>query len=362
MQHGSIRRSKRQSREEQEQEQASMTGIPDTSTQTNRFLTLPELVSTSGSLPVEQPFDPEAGVTVAVPPGEGPGWWVGAPGAFWDGAAFYLAFRTRRPQPERGGMFQIARSVDGETFDIVATIRKEDLGAPSIERGAIVQTGDGRWRLYLSFVDPADDRWRIDLLEADTPEHLSAANRLPILTAADIGGEGVKDPWVCQIGETWHMLASFAPTPTGDVDRETMHGTRDIYNTGTSKSLTGLATSPDGIAWTWQGAVFEPSTSGWDAYAARINTVYVRDGAFIALYDGSRSVQENYEERCGIATSTDFRSWARVSVDGPAVGPNGGPGSVRYAEAVQTAGWTRVFYEYTRPDGSHELRTILIDR
>ena len=61
-----------------------------------------------------QPFDPEAGVRVFQPEGEGQGWWVGAPSAFWDGDTYHLAFRTRRPQPERGGLFQIARGTDGE--------------------------------------------------------------------------------------------------------------------------------------------------------------------------------------------------------------------------------------------------------
>lgn len=308
-----------------------------------------------------QPFDPEAGVPVIQPEGVGGGWWVGAPSVYWDGATYHLAFRTRRPQPERGGLFQVARSDDGERFEIVTSIRKEDLGTSSIERGALLQTDDGMWRLYLSFVDPADGRWRIDLIEAASPESLDASRRRPILTAADIGGEGVKDPWICRVGSTWHMIVSFAPTPEGDVAPDDMHGTRDIYNTGTSKSLSGLATSEDGLSWQWQGAIFEPSESGWDTYAARINTVYRHDGAFAGLYDGSKSVAENYEERCGLAMSSDLRSWNRVSTDGPAAGPNGGPGSVRYAEAVQGSDWVRFYYEYTRPDGSHELRTVRVD-
>jgi hypothetical protein len=308
---------------------------------------------------IDRPFDPDSGVVVFSPQGEGPGWWVGAPSAVWDGSEFFLSFRTRRPQPERGGLFQIARSSDGVSFEIIASIRKEELGTSSIERGALLKTDD-TWRLYLSYVDPTDDRWRIDLIEADRPGNLSASNRVPILGAADIGAEGVKDPWVCQVNDVWHMIVSYAPTPAGDVSRDEMHGTRDIYNTGTSKSLTGLATSNNGIDWEWQGSIFEPGNTGWDEYAARINTVYREGSQFIGLYDGSKSVQENYEERCGAATSTDLRTWNRVSTNGPIVGPNGGPGSVRYVESVQSPDWTRFYYEYTRPDGSHELRTVLV--
>lgn len=309
-----------------------------------------------------QPFDPEAGTAVITPEGTGKGWWVGAPSVYWDGSAYWLAFRTRRPQPERGGLFQIARSSDGESFEVVCSIRKEDIGTSSIERGALLQGDDGRWKLYLSFVDPEDGRWRIDLIEADDPSAFDATQRTPILTAADIAGEGIKDPWVCKVGDVWHMIVSYAPTPEGGIDAEAMHGTRDIYNTGTSKSLTGLATSEDGLAWTWHGTILEPSEDGWDAYAARINTVYQQDGTFVGLYDGSKSVEENYEERCGLAVSGDLKSWTRLSTDGPAAGPNGGTGSVRYAEAVQGPGWVRFYYEYTRQDGSHELHTVLVDQ
>ncbi len=339
-----------------------MTGISHGAAQRNRVfdpsdIAPPALADVTPFLP----FDPEAGVPVVQPEGEGSGWWVGAPSVFWDGAAYHLAFRTRRPQPERGGLFQIARSEDGERFEIVTSIRKEDLGTSSIERGALLQTEAGTWRLYLSFVDPEDDRWRIDMMEAETPEALDPSKRVPILTAADIGGEGVKDPWICRVGSTWHMIASFVPTPEGDVAPEAMHGTRDIYNTGISKSLSGLATSEDGLSWDWHGAILEPSESGWDAYAARINTVYRQEGRFVALYDGSKDVTENYEERCGLVVSEDLRTWRRTIEDGPAVGPNGGPGSVRYAEAVQGPDWVRFYYEYTRRDGSHELRTIRVD-
>jgi hypothetical protein len=338
-----------------------MTEPSQTPAQINRQFRAGDLASGSvETMDAFQPFDPEAGTVVIQPQGEGEGWWVGAPSVWWDGSAYHLAFRTRRPQPERGGLFQIARSEDGERFEVIAAIRKEDLGSSSIERGALLQTDDGAWRLYLSYVDPEDGRWRIDLMETDRPEAFDPATRVPILTAADIGAEGIKDPWICRVGETWHMIVSFAPTPAGDVSPDAMHGARDIYNTGTSKSLTGLATSEDGLAWTWQGPILEPSEDGWDCYAARINTVYRRDGVFVGLYDGSGDVSENYEERCGLAVSTDLRTWTRLSINGPAAGPDGGPGSVRYAEAVQAAGWTRFYYEYTRGDGSHELRTVVV--
>ena len=61
------------------------------------------------------------------------------------------------------------------------------------------------------------------------------------------------------------------------------------------------------------------------------------------------------------AYSLDLRAWRRVSPDGPLIGAARGPGSVRYVEAVQAPRWIRYYYEYTRPDASHELRTSLVE-
>ena len=313
-----------------------------------------------GALPL---FDPARGATVVAPPGSGPGWWAGAPSACWTGEHYYLVYRLRRPQPERGGETRIAVSSDGLQFDTIWTARKDDFDSPSIERSALVALADGAWRLYISYVDGADDRWRIDLLEAASPDAFAPAARVPVLTAADIGAEGVKDPWICRLGGEWQMIVSYAPTPTQPaLDHARLHGTKDVYNTGLTRSLTGLATSVDGLHWDWQGSIFEPQADGWDAYAARLNSVVWRPPVWIGFYDGSASVEENYEERCGAAYSFDLRRWRRVSPAGPLIGAaRPGPGSVRYVEAVQGTGWVRYYYEWTRPDGAHELRTSLVD-
>lgn len=61
------------------------------------------------------------------------------------------------------------------------------------------------------------------------------------------------------------------------------------------------------------------------------------DGRSIGLYDGSKDVSGHFEEHCGLAFSSDSPTWRGVSADGPAVGSNGGPGSVRLAGAGQEA-------------------------
>jgi hypothetical protein len=116
-----------------------------------------------------------------------------------------------------------------------------------------------------------------------------------------------------------------------------------------------LATSADGIRWKWEGRVLAAGTTGWDQFTARLTTaVPRREGGWLGLYDGSAKVEENYEERCGLAQSADLRSWERLG-SRPAVGAAGGPGTVRYVESVEVGNRVLFFFERTRSDGAHEL-------
>ena len=65
---------------------------------------------------------------------------------------------------------------------------------------------------------------------------------------------------------------------------------------------------------------------------------------------------DDTEEHCGLAVSLDLRPWERVTVDRPALVSPHASGSLRYVEPVNIQGSLFVYYEYARPDGSHELR------
>jgi len=146
------------------------------------------------------------------------------------------------------------------------------------------------------------------------------------------------------------MFVSYGTLPSED---HGLHASGDALSTGRTLSATGLATSVDGRQWDWEGPILLPSASGWDAFTARLSTA-VRDGdGWLGLYDGSATLAQNYEERCGLARSSDLRQWERISRHAPAIGTASGPGGVRYVEITEAGD---VFYEYTRPDGAHELR------
>ncbi len=306
-------------------------------------------------------FDPAGSVVVASPPGQGAGYWAGAPGATFEEGRFYLTYRLRRPRPERGGELVIATSEGGERFETVWSARRQDFGSASIERCALVHAGDGLWRLYVAHVEGEDGPWVIDVQEADRPDCFDPARRRRALGPREAGVAAVKDPWLRRVGGEWWMFVSCAsPVIQGPGDA-TLAG--DALSTGRTNSVTGLATSADGLAWEWRGIVLDASAGGWDRFTARLSAAVPYGDRWIGLYDGSASLDENYEERCGLALSSDLLHWRRMSVLGPAIGAaRPGPGAVRYVEAVNGPGWTRYFFELTWPDGSHELRTTLTEQ
>ncbi len=104
--------------------------------------------------------------------------WAGAPSAVCSGGAIYLAYRLRRPIGQgRGYAVMVARSTDGEHFETMVTVTKEQLSAESLERPALVVTEEGTWRLYVSCATPGTKHWRVEVIEAAGPARssLSAA-------------------------------------------------------------------------------------------------------------------------------------------------------------------------------------------
>jgi hypothetical protein len=272
---------------------------------------------------------------------------------------FLLTYRERHPRgvaPERGWRCALAESTDGVHFDDLWEVRKDELRTPSMERFCLVPESGDRYRLYISYVDPSDNRWRIDSLEASDLGSFDIQQARPVLTAAETGTEGVKDPVVLRIGPVTYLLASFAAArQLSPAERRRAHDTADIYNTGVTTHPTGLAVSLDGAGFSWRGTVFDVG-DGWDRYQARLNCVLPIGPGYLGLYDGSASAEENYEERCGVAVSHDLQRWERLTPDGPWIASPHATGSARYLDAVAADGEWWIYYELTRPDGAHELR------
>jgi hypothetical protein len=314
------------------------------------------------------------GRIIREPVGAGSGYWVGCPAACYDDTerAWYLTYRVRRPRgvaPDRGGEVRIARSTDLERWDDVVSIAKDRYDSASIERSCLQRGKDGLWRYFTSYVHPADGRWCTTMFKAPRVAELNPANRKVIFSGPPLGLEGVKDPWILEHNGIYHLFLSIAtPTPK---TREGSHTSLDIFNTGECKSATGLAISRDLDQWEWQGTVFAPGASGWDQYCRRINSVATLNGAgdssaaasgrrakFVAFYDGSASHLENYEEKCGLAVSSDLRHWEAITPQNPLFTSPHASTSLRYVDAKFQNGTWYLFYEFARPDGAHDMRLI----
>ncbi|GAA4979615.1 hypothetical protein [Kineococcus glutinatus] len=271
---------------------------------------------------------------VAPAPGTGPGFWAGAPSsAPLPGGGVALAWRERRGH-DGTDRNVLAVSADGVAFEEVGRLESARFGARWVERPTLLRTPAGRWRLYACCASPSGPQWWIEVLEADDlPGLVDAPSRRVLEPVPSQGPVAVKDP-VVQVREgiwTAWVCCHLLDVP-GAEDR----------------MRTDVATSTDGLTWTWRGTALAGTPGAWDARGARITCV-LPDGT--ALYDGRASREENWFERSGVA----------------APGPGGrlrpapgGPVDVRYVDVLPLpGGGARLYYEARTPDGSHELRTEL---
>src|SRR5207249_7941336 len=135
---------------------------------------------------------------------------------------------------------------------------REDFASPSIERCAILREG-GSWRLYVSYVDGIDGRWRVDVIEAGSPSAFDPRTRRPVLGADMANAIAAKDPWLRRVNDRWLMFVSFGER-SGLA--EPLPGSRTAPSTGAVKSETGLAPTVHGLPWTWGGRICAAASSG----------------------------------------------------------------------------------------------------
>ncbi len=292
---------------------------------------------------------PDDAVIAVEPPGQGSGYWAGAPSAVAADGGVYLAYRLRRPVGSgRGYAVGIAFAADGVHFgDPLTVIAKEEVDTESLERPELVQLPAGGWRLYLSCATTGTKHWRVEATDAAHPAEFDVRRRGVVLPG-DPRKRAVKDPVITYHGGRWHMWATIHPLADPDA---------------TDQMTTEYATSQDGLDWTWQGTALSGRPGEWDSRGTRVTAVrFAGAGPYpvIAYYDGRASAAENYEERTGVALGTDPAALIATSRPGagPAVASPHHSGGLRYLDLVDLPdGRTRLYYEMAQPDGSHALVT-----
>ena len=294
------------------------------------------------------PFLPSYdGAELVVPaPGSGPGNWAGAASAVLVDGVFWLTWRNRRPLTDgRGVAVSVARSEDGVSFETVAEVHRDQLGCESLERPVLVplpESDGGGWRLYLSCATWNSKHWWVDSLTAATPAELPSGTRRVVLAGDD--HTAVKDPVieVDAVTGVWQMWLCCHPlTEAGHEDRMT----------------TRWLTSTDGLAWEDQGQVLAGRPGAWDERGARVTTVLSHD-PLVVLYDGRPDAASNWYETTGVAHWDGAR--LVPDPDQPPITSPYADGAFRYASAVRLPdGRTRFYVEAARPDGAHDLVTLV---
>ncbi|MCW2816403.1 MAG: hypothetical protein JWN84_3858 [Nocardioides sp.] len=290
---------------------------------------------------------PDGAEVVVAAPGSGPGNWSGAASAVLVDGTFWLTWRTRRPLSEgRGVSVVVASSTDGVRFEPVAEVRRDAFGCESFERPVLVPVPGVGWRLYLSCATYGSKHWWVDSLTAPTPADLPHGERALVLPGDD--AVAVKDPVITHDPtrvEGWDMWLCCHPlTEPGHEDRMT---TRHL-------------TSADGLVWTDRGEVLAGRPGSWDQRGARVTTVLpAADGQPLrVLYDGRPDAESNWHETTGLAV-WDGGRLVPDDAHGPIASPDS-DGAWRYASAVALPdGRTRFYVEAARPDGAHDLVTVL---
>jgi hypothetical protein len=281
-----------------------------------------------------------AGEVAAAPPGDGVGFWAGGPSAAVVDDTMWLAYRLRRPVDQgRGFANVIARSADGVHFDETSRVSSAEFGAASLERPALVPLPNGGFRLFVSCSTWQSKHWWVEAIDLD--EAGRPTERRQVVLPGD-AATAWKDVVVHRTGDDWQMWACRHPLDGGDDEADRMSS--------------WYATSSDGLHWDFVGEALGPTPGRWDARGARIASVLRLDGEWTALYDGRASSAENWHERTGVAfgeSGASFRAAGDPTLPGA---------TARYLSVATLPDGYRLYWEASRVDGAHDLRTAYVPR
>jgi hypothetical protein len=280
-----------------------------------------------------------AGDVAVEPPGSGPGFWAGGPSVALVDGTFWLAYRLRRPVDQgRGFANVVARSSDGVRFETVASVSSDQFGAASLERPALVPLDGGGFRLFVSCSTWQSKHWWVEAVDVTVDG--TVGERTMVLPGDR--DTAWKDVVVRRDGADWQMWACRHPLDGGDDEADRMS--------------TWYATSSDGLAWQLRAEAMTPTPGRWDARGTRLACALPVDSGWVAFYDGRASAAENWRERTGVAFGTGPDAFAAEGEPTPA------GQTARYLSVAEVSDGYRLYWEASRGDGAHDLRTAYVPR
>ena len=151
-----------------------------------------------------------------------------------------------------------------------------------------------------------------------------------------------KDVVVHRAGDDWQMWACRHPLDGGDDEADRM--------------TTWYATSDDGLAWRWQRAALVPTPGRWDARGTRITSVSAPTAA------GWRSTTAGRAPRRTGTSAPASRSATAPDAFTADRRPTPAGQTVRYVSVAELPDGYRLYWEASRVDGAHDLRTAYVPR
>ena len=296
-------------------------------------------------------------VTVLRPDKDAPEWWAGAPSVVRaEDGTFWMACRMRTGEGSRGLRgyeVRLLNSSDGERFEVVKHLLREDVPLPGFERSALLRdAATGKWKLYLC--GPWKDRpWCIlKLDDAANPADFVAITAKPVITPRaktferDLPPVEYKDP-----------VITFA------------EGAYHAYVIGYARQNERIYhfSSPDGETWTPVGNPYEPllPLGGWHDFFTRPASILPAPAGYLFVYEGSKLSWHDpvYNIATGLAFTFDLHRLIDLTPEAPlavSTTPNTNFATLRYSSWLTVNGETWIYAEAACADETHEIRLFKV--
>jgi len=296
-------------------------------------------------------FNPKEGQTILMPEGKGKGFWIGAPTIIFDEKLdkYFLYVRIRNPRPKngkvkpndtyRGYKCQIYESIDGVNFNLIWEMKKQEIGARSIEQAALIKISK-RYHMFLSYESTGIiPRWKIVRQVVDHPSKFSAYKfkeldwNIPFFCRFSI-----KDPIIKKFNNRYYLFIDYVR----------------LKKPWTS---TAVLISDNGERFNWYGDIFiNAKECKWARFLMRLTSVLQVDGKFLGFFDGTSKYKDICDEKSGICFGNSPKKLDIWSLEKPSYQSEYGKGSVRYLYALKNRETILIYYEYTETNGEHVLK------